>query len=230
MKSILIIEDDQILNHMLSFHLSKNGINADSVYTYEDAYDKINSELYDLIILDCNLNTGSGYDLCTIIKSKTRSVVVFLTAKDLESDILHGYDLGADDYITKPFSLDIFIKKIMAIMCRIKNIEKDSIFFDDFLMLNFTSFIASINNSEVSLTPLEFKILKQLFDNANQILTRQTIIERLWDIDEKFVDENALTVGISRIRRKIEVCSRKYIKTIYSVGYMWIGEKFETKR
>lgn len=96
MKKILVIEDDQILNQILHFHLSKHGYAVQSVYTYEDAYTEIKSNSYELIILDVNLNTVNGFYLCPIIKSETNSAVIFLTAKDSESDILHGYDLGAD--------------------------------------------------------------------------------------------------------------------------------------
>ena len=227
MKKKLIVEDDQILNQMLHFHLSKHDYHVDSVYTYEDAYNKIKNDSYELIILDINLNTINGFNLCPIIKSETNSAFVILTAKDLEADILHGYDLGADDYITKPFSMDIFLKKIKAIMFRIKSQEKALIFSDNFLMLNFSSFTASIEGTPISLTPLEFKILHLLFDNSNQIIMRQAILERLWDSDGNYVDESALSVAISRIRKKIELNSHKYIKTIYGTGYMWIGENNE---
>lgn len=94
-------------------------------------------------------------------------------------------------------------------------------------MLNFSSFTASIEGTPISLTPLEFKILHLLFDNSNQIIMRQAILERLWDSDGNYVDESALSVAISRIRKKIELNSHKYIKTIYGTGYMWIGENNE---
>lgn len=229
MKKILIVEDDAILNQMLNFHLNKHNYFVNSVYTYEDAYSEIISGSYELIILDVNLNNTNGYNLCPIIKSKTHSAVIFLTAKDLEADILHGYDLGADDYVTKPFSIEIFLKKIEAIMHRLKCQQIDNIYCDNYLTLNFSSFTASIKNTTIALTPLEFKILKLLFDNSNQIIPRQTLLQRLWDNENDFVDESSLNVAISRIRKKIESDAHKYIQTVYGTGYKWIGENGNEK-
>ncbi len=224
MKKILIAEDDNVLNQMLNFHLNKHGYEVHSVYTYEDAYTEIISNSYELVILDVNLNHTDGFHLCPIIKEQTSSAVVFLTARDLETDILYGYELGADDYVTKPFSVEIFIKKIDAIMHRLKVHKLENIFSDNYLILDFLSFAASVNHMEITLTPLEFKILKLLFENTGQIITRQVLLERLWDCEGNFVDESALNVAISRIRKKIESDTHKYIKTVYGMGYIWIGE------
>lgn len=225
MKNILIVEDDKILNQMVSFHLRKNDYQTLSAFTYKEAFNLISNQSFDLIILDINLSDGCGYDLCSTIKATTKSIVIFLTAKDLDIDIIHGYDLGADDYIVKPFSLEIFMKKIKVIMNRVKHEKADYIFTDGFLFLDFDAFTASLNNQPLTLTPLEFKTLKLLFDNSSQIITRQTFLEHLWDIDENFVDESSLNVIISRIRKKIETDLHKYIRTIYGIGYMWLGGK-----
>lgn len=157
-------------------------------------------------------------------KGTNQQCSCFLTARDLETDILYGYELGADDYVTKPFSVEIFIKKIDAIMHRLKVHKLENIFSDNYLTLDFLSFAASVNHMEITLTPLEFKILKLLFENTGQIITRQVLLERLWDCEGNFVDESALNVAISRIRKKIESDTHKYIKTVYGMGYIWIGE------
>ncbi len=229
MKKILIVEDDLTLNQMLNFHLQKHNYSVCSACTYEDAYREILSDSYELIILDVNLNNTDGFHLCPVIKTETHSAVVFLTARDLEADILHGYDLGADDYVTKPFSIEIFLKKIEAIMQRLKSQQINNIYCDGYLTLNFSSFTASVDHREIALTPLEFKILKLLFENADQIIMRQALLERLWDSERNFVDESALNVAISRIRKKIESDSHKYIKTIYGTGYRWMGDNSHEK-
>ena len=179
---------------------------------------------YDLIVLDVNLPDGNGFDFCEQIKERRPdTAVIFLTANDMESDMLKGFELGADDYVTKPFPISVFRKKISALLGRIQKQTGGDCYADGTLSINFSELTAELSGESITFTPLEYRLLKVLVRNPKIVLTRQMLLEKLWDADENFVDEHTLTVTISRIRGKIEVDGLQYIKTVYGMGYMWIG-------
>lgn len=231
MKSILIVEDDVTLNDTLAFHLKQNRYEVSSAYTTKSAIDYYMHTTYDLIIIDINLPDGNGFFLCKDInKSKVpKTAIVFLTGNDLEHDVLKGYSLGADDYITKPFSLPIFQKKVSAILNRVEKQYPERKYTDSRLNLNFESMTAFIDGALTEFTPLEFQLLELLIGNAGHIVTRQQILEALWDKRGNYVDESSLNSIICRIRSKIDTKCYRYIKTVYGTGYMWIeGDALET--
>ena len=177
-----------------------------------------------LMILDINLPDGNGFDFCRDIKeSLPDTAVIFLTANDMESDMLKGYELGADDYVTKPFPMSVFQKKVSALLARIRKQSGGDFYNDGNLFINFTEMTATRGGESISFTPMEYRLLKVLTKNPQIVLTRQVLLEKLWDIDGNFVDEHALTSTISRVRNKIENPDHSYIKTVYGMGYMWIG-------
>ena len=180
---------------------------------------------YDLVLLDINLPDGNGYDLCRLVKPEhPDTVVIFLTANDQESDQLRGYEAGAVDYITKPFSIEALQRKIRAMFAMLEHHKPAKDLYDDGrLFLDFSEQSATLNGKPVTLSPMEYKMLYLFCKNPRQVLTRQRLLERLWDVDEKFVDEHTLTTSISRIRGKIEAEGDTYIKTIYGIGYQWTG-------
>ena len=226
MKKILLIEDDKTLNHTLKFNLEKEKYEVTCGFTVKDG-EKLISKKFDLAILDVNLPDGLGYSICREIKQDYKdTAIIFLTANDMEIDIMKGYSLGASDYITKPFSLEVFLAKIKAIFAMLSpNLEN---FYDDgYLKINFTTYTASLDGRGFTLTPMEYKIISVFIKNKNQVLTRNRLLEILWDEDNNFVDEHALTATISRIRKKIET-NHIYIKTIYGVGYVWQGANHES--
>lgn len=137
--------------------------------------------------------------------------------------MLKGYELGADDYVTKPFPMSVFQKKVSALLARIRKQSDSDLYNDGSLFINFSEMTATLNEKSITFTPLEYRLLKVLTKNPKIVLTRQVLLEKLWDIDGNFVDEHALTSTISRIRNKIEKPDRAYIKTVYGMGYMWIG-------
>ena len=137
--------------------------------------------------------------------------------------MLKGYELGADDYVTKPFPMSVFQKKVSALLARIRKQSDSDLYNDGSLVINFSEMTAALNEKSITFTPLEYRLLKVLTKNPKIVLTRQVLLEKLWDIDGHFVDEHALTSTISRIRNKIEKPDRAYIKTVYGMGYMWIG-------
>lgn len=227
MKKILIVEDDCMLNNTLSGMLTKRGFDVGSAYTAKEAFQKIRVNSYSLIILDVNLGDANGFVIFNQLKELSKSAIIFMTANDLENDILQGYDLGADDYVTKPFSFYVIQKKIIAIMNRLREKENEKIFDDGHFFINLSNYETMIDKKKISFTPLEIRVLEYFITNSNRILSRNQILENVWDIDEKFVDESSLNAIVSRIRSKIETKDFKYFKTIYGVGYIWIGNKCE---
>ena len=221
MKKILLLEDDKTLNATLKFNLEKAGYEVTSSFTIKETGTLI-AQKFDLAILDVNLPDGFGYSICTQIKQYYKdTAVIFLTANDMETDIIKGYSLGASDYITKPFSLNVFLVKIKAIFTMLSpNLE--NLYDDGYLKINFLTYVASLNTYSLTLTPMEYKVISVFIKNKNQVLTRNRLLQILWDDDNNFVDEHALTATISRIRKKIEG-NHIYIKTIYGVGYVWKG-------
>ena len=226
MKRILLVEDDHLLNQTLVFHLTTEGYEVISSHNIISAKEYLSKNTFDLIILDINLPDGNGFDLCKMCRNYTTAPIIFLTANDMESDMLRGYELGAKDYITKPFHVSVFLKKIGVLL---KNTDKkniEHIYDDGNLVLNFSRRTAMLQGKNFELTTGEFDLLYLFVINYKMVLTRSLLLEKLWDVNEKYVDENALTMMISRIRSKIETKDKKYIKTIYGMGYQWIGDAY----
>ncbi len=219
--NILIVEDDATLLSTLRYNLEAEGYTVACAANAAQA-GQLNALAYHLIIIDVNLPDGNGFDLCRRFRAQGQTPVIFLTANDLEQDTLRAYALGADDYVTKPFSLNIFIKKIAALLHRTSP-QAGDVYTDGFLHVDFSRMSARCGDTPVRLTPLEFRILQALVHNPGAVLTRQALLEKLWDAEGNFVDEHALTSGMSRLRGKIEQAGHTYIKTIYGMGYMWIG-------
>lgn len=227
MKRILIVEDDNLLNKMLTYNLASDGYEITSVLNARIAAEKLNSDKYDLVLLDINLPDGNGYDLCRLVKpDHPDTVVIFLTANDQESDQIRGYEVGEVDYITKPFSIGALQRKISAMFAMLEHHRPIKDVYDDGgLFLDFSEQTASLNGKPISLSSMEFKMLNLFCKNPKQVLTRGQLLERLWDTEENYVDEHTLTTTVSRIRSKIEADGGTYIKTVYGMGYQWMGGK-----
>lgn len=221
---ILVVEDDRLLNNTLCCNLTVAGYTVDAAMTKAEAIKNSDRQKYELIVLDINLPDGNGFDFCRYIKEqRPETAVIFLTANDMESDMLKGFELGADDYVTKPFSISVFQRKVSALLARITTQVIAECYNDENLRINFSELTATLAGETISFTPLEYRLLKVLVKNPNIVLTRQVLLEKLWDAEENYVDEHALTAAISRIRGKIEINGLQYIKTVYGMGYMWIG-------
>jgi DNA-binding response OmpR family regulator len=223
-QSILVIEDDATLLSTLIYNIGAAGYPVVAAGGAREAAACLFARDYGLVIMDINLPDGSGFDLCRDFRAKSSTPVIIITANDMEQDMLRGYELGADDYITKPFSVSVFIKKISALLKRAASGSADS-FSDGFLDIVFSKAQARRNGEDIKPTPLEFRVLKTFIQNPGIVLTRRALLEKLWDSDQNYVDEHALTACISRLRGKIEKSGRKYIKTIYGMGYIWMGSE-----
>ncbi|MBC6004120.1 MAG: response regulator transcription factor [Paeniclostridium sordellii] len=229
-KTILIIEDDITLNKGIMLTLRQNDINIKQAFTLEDSRNILKKEKIDLIILDVNLPDGNGFDFCKEIRGKSTIPIIFLTACDMELDIVTGLELGADDYITKPFSLMVLRARVMVALRRLENKNTNNKITVDNLILDFDKMEFTKDNNKINLSKTEQKLLKMLIKNKGRVLTREQLIDNVWDNDSEFVEENALTVNIKRLREKIEdnKSKPKYIKTVYGIGYIFSeGDKNE---
>lgn len=227
MKSILIVEDDIILNAGLCYNLNLLGYQAESAYDIATAKQNFKEQEWALCILDVNLPDGDGIAFGQEVRKKSKVPIIFLTARDMDEDMMRGFDAGADDYITKPFHVKILMQRIQAILRRCQETKEEVISQCGNLEIDFEGYIVKKSGKALTLTPTEYKLLYKFCKNPGNVLTRQVLLEDLWDKNENYVDEHTLTINISRLRSKIADETYSYIKTIYGMGYQWIGERHE---
>ena len=221
METILIIEDDRILNRGVSFALKKEGYNVISNYNISEGKVSIMENNIDFLLLDINLPDGSGLDLCEQINDKINFPIVLFTANDTDEDMIKGFEMGCDDYIAKPFSMDVLKLKINAILKISAKVEKDIFKYKD-LKIDFESRKVFVKDEEVNLTVTEYKLLELLSKNKGRAVTKEIILEKLWDSNGNYVDENTISVNIRRLRKKIEEDTKnpQYIITLFGIGYI----------
>lgn len=221
MQKIFVIEDDREMNEGICYALEKEGYAVAKAFSLKEARELYQKEQADLILLDVNLPDGEGFSFCRWIKGQRDLPVLFLTARDLEEDALKGYELGAEDYITKPFSMKILKQKIKVVLKRLEQSRQD-LFDDGFLKIDFEAAKVWVSGKECMVTPTEFRLLKQFVSNRGQLLTYSVLLERVWDAGGNFVDKHALAVNVNRLRKKMEDEEHRYISNIYGMGYQWI--------
>lgn len=221
-QSILILEDDEDLSDGIRMSLESPEFCFTCCHTISEAKKALDFNKFDLLILDISLPDGSGLDFCKEIRKTSHVPVVLLTAKDMELDIVIGLECGADDYITKPFSLMVLRARIRALLRRNLTANKreyrNSVFLFIFETMEFYK-----NGVQIELSRTEQRILYLLVSNPNRILTRERLLEWVWPEGTEYVEDNALSVGIRRLRDKLEDDSSNptYIKTVYGKGYVW---------
>lgn len=222
MKNILIIEDDSALTTGLCRALSSGEIHTAGCHCLREARIMLQQEVYALILLDVNLPDGNGFDFLKEIKSRFSIPVILLTANDMETDIVAGLELGADDYITKPFSLAVLRARVNTALRR-KNPEKTSAFFlTDCYSFDFDKMEFFYNGIKTELSKTEQKLLRLLVENAGITLSRDKLIDMVWTDGAEYVEENALSVTVKRLRDKLN--AQDHIKTVYGIGYVWKKE------
>ncbi len=212
---ILLVEDNEMIVKGLVYSLSKEGFETDIAYNAQEAESKIESNVYDIIILDVMLPDGNGFELCKYIKENKDIPIIFLTAKDDEKDVVNGFNLGADDYVIKPFRTMELISRIYNVLRRY-NKDKNVIEIGQ-VRIDLEANRVYVDNKEVEFTALEYKILVLLFTNAGKTVTREKILDKIWDVAGNFVNDNTLTVYVKRIRDKLG--KSDVIKTIKGIGY-----------
>lgn len=221
MRKILIVEDDRELNQGISYALHQGGYLAIPAYSLKEAQERYIKEGADLVLLDVNLPDGEGFEFCRWMRGRYGTPAVFLTARDLEEDVLKGYELGADDYITKPFSIHVLLKKIDVILRRQEK-HPGKVYDDGFLRIDFDKAQVCCKDRICTVTPTEFRMLRLFIDHAGQLMTYSVLLEALWDMGAQFVDKHALAVNVNRLRGKIEDEEHRYISNIYGMGYQWL--------
>lgn len=219
MEKIFIIEDDKGLSAGLCRALTTENITAESCGTLREARCRLSEQVFGLIILDVNLPDGNGFDFLREIRGKYDTPVITLTANDMESDVVSGLEQGADDYITKPFSLAVLRARVNARLRRGNAPQKRFVcggFVFDFERMEF-----SANGVPAELSKTEQKLLRILTENAGVTVSRERLVDRIWTDGAEYVDENALSVAVNRLRNKLG--AQEHIKTVYGVGYVWVN-------
>lgn len=220
-----MIEDDEILNGGLCYNLQKRDIVSVPAYTLAEAEKLLAEDSFDLIVLDVNLPDGDGFQFAKDRIAPCGMPFLFLTARDLDDEIIGGYRLGADDYITKPFRVQIVMEKIQAVLRRCSGRRERLRYSFGDLAVDFEKRTVRKNGTLLTLTPTEFALLQCLIQNRGHILTKEVLLEHIWDSKGNFVNEHTLSLNISRLRRKINDGESDYIKTIYGMGYRWVDEE-----
>ena len=220
MQKILLLEDDSNLNRGIALLLSREGYEVRQVYTIKDAKEAFQKGDYALVISDITLPDGTGLDFGRMVRAGGDTYLIYLTALDQEIDIVNGYDTGADDYITKPFSLMALVSKVNALMRRLSKVQAQ-IMSSGEITVHMKTMQVYKGDEPVTLSKKEFSLLLYLWENAGQIVSKESILEHVWDIDRQFVDDNTVTVNISRLNNKL---GTEEIANVRGLGYIWTGK------
>ncbi len=225
MIQILVVEDDISLGEGLRLALQNDNTNIVVSNTISLANYELSQTRFDLIILDINLPDGNGFDLLKEIRKNSFIPIIILTANDLEMDIVRGFEYGADDYVTKPFSLAVLRARVNNQLKKNKSIDNKIYKLGD-LYFNFEKLEFLKNGSKIVFSKNEIKLLKIFIDNKGIVLHRENLVDKIWTDSGNYVYENSLSVVVKRIRDKIEDIPAKprYLKTVYGIGYKWMEE------
>ncbi len=219
---IFVLEDDEAIGIGLSYTLESEKYEVTLVKTVAEAKKTVENEEFDIYILDLTLPDGNGYEVCSLIKSKGDLPVIFLTAYDDEINVVTGFELGADDYISKPFRVRELLARVKSVLRRYSKDNADGIVKIGELSVNTAEARVLLRGEEVILTAMEYRLLLSFVNNRGTVLTRRKLLEEIWDVDGDFVNDNTLTVYIKRLRDKIENDPNdpQYIKTVRGMGYL----------
>ena len=220
MSKILIIEDDEDLKEGLEFSLKMDGYEVQSVTTKKDGLTFIKRNNYELILLDCNLPDGSGYDLCTEVKNYREVPVFMLTARNTEMDEVKALELGVADFMSKPFSLAVLKARMRKIL---QNTKSNSRLVTGGIVIDKDECKVYKKDEDISLSKIEYQLLLYLAEHKNQVLSKEQLLTYVWDNQGRFVDENTLSVNIRRLRTKLEDDPKhpERIRTVHGIGYIW---------
>lgn len=227
MYRLLLLEDDRSLIEGLKYSLEKNGFALETAHTVSEARTLLEEgRMYDLLLLDITLPDGTGFEICDMVRRKDHVIpIIFLTASDQETNIIRGLDSGGDDYITKPFRLGELCSRIRAMLRRAKSCSgfESGCLYSGALSIHLISGRVLLNGQPLELTAVEYRLLCLLVQNTGQTLTRNTILNALWDGNGNFVDDNTLSVYIRRLRGKIETDPSEpaHLLTVRGFGYRW---------
>ena len=219
MSKLLLVEDDQSIVSSLSDYLGNEGFKIENASGQKEAIEKLDSDQYDLALVDIQLSNGNGFSVCSAIKERGTMPVIFLTASDDEYSVVAGLDMGADDYISKPFRPRELLSRINSVLRRTKNTQ-NIISYND-LVVDTNQATVSKNGKEILLSAMEYKLLLVFLRNKGIVLSRRRLLELLWDTTGEFINDNTLTVYMKRLRDKIETNPQEpeIIITVRGLGY-----------
>lgn len=222
---ILLVEDDTSLIDGLEYTLVKNSFDVRVAQTVQEALALFDQDTFDLLLLDLTLPDGTGFDICRSVRRHSEVPIIFLTASDEEVNVVMGLDIGGDDYITKPFNLGELVSRIKALLRRARKL-RSPILESHGIAVDLMKGSATKNGQSLELTTAEQRLLILFLQNPGMILSRNSILERLWDSPSDFVDDNTLSVYIRRLRRKIEDDPNHpaWLLTVRGTGYKWQSE------
>lgn len=227
MNKLLLLEDDISLIDGLNYSLKKNGFDIDVVRTVEEAKQHLTQiEKYDLLVLDVTLPDGTGFEVCERVRKQNAQIpIIFLTASDEEVNVIRGLDCGGDDYVTKPFKLGELCSRIRALLRRagISSQDKANVLECGDIFIDLLGSRVFLNGKVLDLTNAEYRLLCLLVRNSNRVVSREIILNDLWDDAGNFVDDNTLSVYIRRLREKVEADAShpQHLITVRGFGYQW---------
>ncbi|MBR4513901.1 MAG: response regulator transcription factor [Lachnospiraceae bacterium] len=213
--SAILVEDSPMIIKGLEYTMEQAGFDVSVFISFEHAKKHLYDKQYDIAVLDVTLPDGTGYDLCKIIKEELKIPVIFLTAKDTENDVVKGFDVGADDYIIKPFRNKELVSRMNNALKKTGKDQRQIKIGD--IELNADESRVFVKGEELEFSPLEFKLFLTLCQNAGHTMTREVLLDKIWDAAGNYVEDNTLTVYIKRIRNKLGEAD--IIQTIKGVGY-----------
>ena len=225
MEKILYVEDDISLIDGLQYTLETSGYAIDNARTVKEALALFGNRHYDLLLLDVTLPDGTGFDVCRQVRSGSTIPIIFLTASDQEISIVKGLDMGGDDYITKPFKLNELLSRIKALLRRSQQFSKaESVLEANGIRVDLQERLVWKKNQKIDLSLAEYKLLCLFMQNPNHLMSRELILDRMWDGNGNYVDDNTLSVYIRRLRNKIEDTPNtpRYLLTERGIGYKWV--------
>lgn len=229
MKTILLVEDDENLRRGLAFALDRDGYRTVCAGSIAQAKRQLERQAADLIVLDIGLPDGDGMVFCSELRKSAATPVILLTARDLETDEVAGLLAGADDYVTKPFSLSVLRARVEALLRRAEPLvhpaENSAVLVSGRYRLDTALCRLTKDAREIPVSATEYRLLFYFMQHPGQVLSKEQLLSSLWDVDGNFVDENTLPVNVSRLRMKLEDDPKnpQTIKTVYGVGYRWNG-------
>ena len=224
MSKILLLEDDLSLINGLSFAFKKQGLELNIARTLKEADALWADGRYDLLVLDVSLPDGTGFEFCKRVRQVSKVPIIFLTASDEETSIIMGLDMGGDDYITKPFKLGVLVSRVNALLRRAKDFSAtDTELQSNGIKVLLLQGQAFKNGELLDLTAAEYKLLCLFMRNPNTVLTKEQILDKLWDCDGNYIDSSTLTVYMRRLRMKIEdnPSDPQMLLTVRRMGYKW---------
>ena len=224
MSKLLLLEDDLSLVNGLSFALKKQGFDLDIARTVREAKACWVEGKYDLLVLDVSLPDGSGFDVCRKVRAVSQVPILFLTASDEEINMIMGLDMGGDDYITKPFKLGVLMSRINALLRRARAFAaEDTMLSSNGIQVLLLRGEVRKNGERLELTAAEYKLLCLFMRNPNVVLTKEQILDRLWDCEGNYIDSSTLTVYMRRLRMKVEddPGNPRMLVTVRGLGYKW---------